>query len=181
MVRNLAFSQGSLLLVIGLLRCGFLVRFFSRPILAGYLLAASLLICGTQLQLFLFNDRAFIIDNVVLIKMFDHLRGRIAHAHAPTVACACAFALLLAALRHFGPTRNIYSLLMVAVSTLTGFVLSSKWPSTALYYTGAVEAVYHVPDLLCVFSPYPATGSMWQQISWPQVCVCVWGGGGLCG
>lgn len=53
---QLALVQGILLLVLGLVRGGFLLRFFSRPLTSAFLFAAAIITMVSQFEYILFNN-----------------------------------------------------------------------------------------------------------------------------
>jgi len=77
----LAFLSGAMLLVMGLLRLGFLVNFLSHPVISGFIIASSLLIAVSQLKHIL----GISASGSTLVDLFESLSAHMAHANLPTM------------------------------------------------------------------------------------------------
>ncbi|MDX5363101.1 MAG: sulfate permease [Pseudazoarcus pumilus] len=79
---TLAFLSGLMLLVMGLLRLGFLASFLSHPVIAGFISASGLLIAAGQFKVVL-GIRA---EGHTFIELLPALLGQLGHTHLLTAA-----------------------------------------------------------------------------------------------
>ncbi|MBT8460653.1 MAG: sulfate permease [Litoreibacter sp.] len=83
---TLAMLSGALLLVMGLLRLGFVANFLSHPVIAGFITASGVLIAASQLKHILGVE----IEGHTLIEIGGSLLSRLPEAHLETVAIGIA-------------------------------------------------------------------------------------------
>ncbi len=77
----LAALSGGMLLVLGLLRLGFLANFLSHPVISGFITAAGLLIAGSQLRHLLGAP----IEGKTLVDLIPSLLANLGHIHLLTL------------------------------------------------------------------------------------------------
>ena len=88
---TLAFLSGAMLLVMGLLRLGFLANFLSHPVISGFISASGLLIAASQMKTIL-GVKA---EGHNFVELVYALVQQLAHAHALTVMVGVATTLFL--------------------------------------------------------------------------------------
>ena len=88
---TLAFLSGTMLLVMGLLRLGFLANFLSHPVISGFISASGLLIAASQMKTIL-GVKA---EGHNFVELVYALVQQLAHAHALTVVVGVAATLFL--------------------------------------------------------------------------------------
>lgn len=93
----LALLSGALLLVLGVLRLGFLANFLSHPVISGFITGAGLIIAGSQLRHVLGAP----VRGSTLPELAASFRDAVAEIHAPTVALSIAVLSFLFASRRW--------------------------------------------------------------------------------
>ncbi len=88
---TLAFLSGGMLLLMGLLRLGFLANFLSHPVISGFISASGLLIAASQLKT-LMGVKA---EGHNFAELLSALKQQISHTHALTLAVGVAATLFL--------------------------------------------------------------------------------------
>jgi len=98
---TLAFLSGLILLIMGVLRLGFLARFLSHPVIAGFIAASGLLIAASQLKALL-GVKA---EGQTLLELLPSLASQLGHVHGLTLAVGVATLAFLAwSRRYLQPT-----------------------------------------------------------------------------
>jgi len=116
----LALMMGTMQLLLGLFRMGFLAQFLSRPVISGFTSAAALIIGFNQLPSLL----------AIEVERSPHLYALIAdaainlsHAHLPTLVLSISAVFMLLALRRWAPRvpgSLVLVVLGIGMSTLIG-------------------------------------------------------------
>ena len=88
---TLAFLSGSMLLLMGLLRLGFLANFLSHPVISGFISASGLLIAASQLKT-LMGVKA---EGHNFVDLLSALTQQISHTHTLTLAIGIAVTVFL--------------------------------------------------------------------------------------
>ena len=88
---TLAFLSGSMLLLMGLLRLGFLANFLSHPVISGFISASGLLIAASQLKT-LMGVKA---EGHNFVELLSALTQQISHTHTLTLAIGIAVTVFL--------------------------------------------------------------------------------------
>ncbi len=83
---TLAFLSGALLLIMGLLRLGFLANFLSHPVISGFITASALLIAAGQLKVIL----GVKVEGQHFTALIAGLIGQLGQVHLPTAAIGLA-------------------------------------------------------------------------------------------
>jgi len=81
-VRQLALAQGTMLLLAGLVRGSWFLRFFSRPMFSGFLTATALIISCSQLKYCLYTHEVTVTDS---LSVFAVLRDLLKPANLESV------------------------------------------------------------------------------------------------
>jgi SulP family sulfate permease len=88
---TLAFLSGGMLLLMGLLRLGFLANFLSHPVISGFISASGLLIAASQLKT-LMGVKA---EGHNFVDLLSALTQQISHTHTLTLAVGIAVTVFL--------------------------------------------------------------------------------------
>ena len=88
---TLAFLSGGMLLLMGLLRLGFLANFLSHPVISGFISASGLLIAASQLKT-LMGVKA---EGHNFVELLSALTQQISHTHTLTLAVGIAVTVFL--------------------------------------------------------------------------------------
>ncbi len=88
---TLAFLSGGMLLLMGLLRLGFLANFLSHPVISGFISASGLLIAASQLKT-LMGVKA---EGHNFVDLLSALTQQISHTHTLTLAIGIAVTVFL--------------------------------------------------------------------------------------
>ena len=88
---TLAFLSGGMLLLMGLLRLGFLANFLSHPVISGFISASGLLIAASQLKTLL-GVKA---EGHNFVDLLSALTQQISHTHTLTLAVGIAVTVFL--------------------------------------------------------------------------------------
>ena len=88
---TLAFLSGGMLLLMGLLRLGFLANFLSHPVISGFISASGLLIAASQLKT-LMGVKA---EGQNFVDLLSALTQQISHTHTLTLAVGIAVTVFL--------------------------------------------------------------------------------------
>ena len=88
---TLAFLSGGMLLLMGLLRLGFLANFLSHPVISGFISASGLLIAASQLKT-LIGVKA---EGHNFVELLSALTQQISHTHTLTLAIGIAVTVFL--------------------------------------------------------------------------------------
>lgn len=88
---TLAFLSGGMLLIMGLLRLGFLANFLSHPVISGFISASGLLIALSQIKTIM----GVKVEGHNFLELLSALGLQASHSHLPTLAVGVATTLFL--------------------------------------------------------------------------------------
>ncbi|MBK5109852.1 MAG: sulfate permease [Thermoleophilia bacterium] len=139
----LALGAGSMLLVAGLLRLGFIADFLSAPVLTGFTSGAALIIIASQLP----KVFGLEVDGDGFFETVWGVVSSLGETNVPTLALASAAALLLLVMRQWLPMLPA-SLIVVALGivAVTAFDLTQEGVSVVGEIPAGLPGVV-VPDL----------------------------------
>lgn len=163
-VRQIALLQGALLLVLGLMHGGFLMRFFSRTLMNGFGSAAAVLIAISQINMMLYRKKEYITrpSSRPYDEVYD-LVSQLDKIDQTTIIFVLVFAVMMILLKKFKYTKQSYSLIVIALSTLTAMILI-KNTDIALDITGDVPRGLPAPSAdILDFSRSKITPLMWLE------------------
>ena len=166
---TLAFLSGGMLLLMGLLRLGFLANFLSHPVISGFISASGLLIAASQLKT-LMGVKA---EGHNFVDLLSALTQQISHTHTLTLAVGIAVTVFL-----FWVRKGLKPLLIswglqaraadmtakagpvaaIALTTLLGWQLD--WQGQGMKLVGTV------PQGLP-----PLTAPLWDLALWQELLV----------
>jgi SulP family sulfate permease len=133
---TLAVVVGLMRLAMGVFRLGFVVNFFSRPVLSGFTSAAALIIGASQLKHLLGVDLGQSSSAIVLVA---NAARQVGDVHLPTLAVGLGGIALLALMRWWRPSwPGALLVVMVATGAVALFGLEHQ----------GVSVVGHIPDRL---------------------------------
>lgn len=175
---TLAFLSGSMLLVMGLLRLGFLASFLSHPVISGFISASGLLIAASQLKT-LMGVKA---DGHNFIELIQALIMQVPNMHALTLGVGiCATGFL------FWVRKSLKPLLLAwGMSARAADVLAKAGPVAAIaatagltwwfqWQTKGLKIVGTVPQGLPPFTLPLWEASLWKQLAVPALLISVVG------
>ena len=135
----LAFISGAMLIVMGLLRLGFLVNFISHPVIAGFITAAGVVIAGTQVATVLGINA----KGATLLELIIAIIENIGDVHLYTVLIG-AFSLIFL----FWARSKLQPLLERAgMSSRTAGIISKTGPIVVLVIGTSVVWGFGLADL----------------------------------
>lgn len=157
----LALMTGAILLVGGVLQCGFLADFFSRPVLLGYINGTALTIIAGQLGKLL----GVSVDASDFFPILKEVASELGEAHGATVLLSAALLALLLGLRRIAPVVPA-ALVVVALATVASAAFDLEGRGIAV--VGDVEGgapplglpSFSVGDLLDLLLPAAAFALM---------------------
>lgn len=174
----LAFIAGALLVLMGLLRLGFLANFLSHPVISGFITASALIIAASQLGPLLGVPAG----GHHLLELLRSLVQEIGQANGPTAAVGVAvIAFLFWSRRGLRPLLRRIGLRPGAAAMLakTGPILAvvaSIIAVRALELEAAgVAVVGSVPAGLPSVALPPVDGALWRQLLVPALLIAVVG------
>ncbi len=178
MAITLAFISGAMLLLMGVLRLGFLANFLSHPVIAGFISASGLLIAASQLKT-LMGVQA---DGHNVVELMLALGAQLANIHGLTLTIG-AFALLFLfwvrkgltpLLVAWGMSTRLADLMTkagpVAVIVLTtGLAWLLEWQTQGLKIVGTVPQ--GLPPLTLPLWDL----ALWKELAFPALLISVVG------
>lgn len=155
----LALLSGAFLLLMGILRLGFLANFLSHPVISAFISASALLIAASQLQHLL----QWPLAGHTLLEMLMGLDWANLPWHGPTLAVSALSLLLLLGARHgFTPL-----LLMLGIPAKVATLLSKTGPVWAVLLTTALSWWLDLASMgVAVVGTVPQGLPSWQ---WPSL------------
>ena len=175
---TLAFLSGLLLLVMGLLRLGFLANFLSHPVISGFISASGILIAASQLKT-LMGVKA---EGNNFLELSLSLWSQASHVHGPTLAIGVLTVAFLfwvrgglkpllqglgMAPRAADVVAKMGPVAAIAVTTLLTWALD--WPEQGVKIVGTV------PQGLPPFTLPLWDLGLWQQLLAPALLISVVG------
>ena len=141
---SLTLLVGVLLLLMGLLRLGFIANFLSHPVISGFVSGSALLIAVSQLKHLL----GISADGLTLLQVLPALYAQLPALHLPTLLLGLASLALLVLLRNLGVLgvpatlalriRQLSALLLMLLAMALGALLQLE--SYAVKVVGTVAA-----------------------------------------
>ena len=173
----LALMSGAMLLLMGLLRLGFLANFLSHPVISGFISASGLIIAASQIK-HLLGVKA---DGQSVFEILGSLVQQLSAVHLPTLAIGgSALLFLLWVRRYLKPL-----LLKVGLSVFVADVISKAAPVLAIVATSlvvwqlgadsGVKIVGTVPSGLPPLMLPQWDAALWQQLLVPALLIGVVG------
>lgn len=173
----LAFMSGAILLLMGLLRLGFLTNFLSHPVISGFISASGLIIAASQMK-HLLGVKA---DGSSLLEIIGSIVQQLDRVHGWTLAIGGSALLFLLWVRRYLKPLLIHVGLSVFAADITSkaapvlaIVLTSLW----VWLLGAdsgVRIVGTVPSGLPPFTLPQWDLALWQQLFVPALLIGVVG------
>jgi SulP family sulfate permease len=175
---TLAFMSGGLLLVMGLLRMGFLAHFLSHPVISGFVSASGLLIAASQVKTLLGVDAR----GDTLPAMLRALASQLSQVHGLTAAIGAASIAFLYAVRlglkpalvRRGMARQKADLLANAAPVVV-LIVTAGLTWAAGWHLQGVAIVGTVPQGLPPLTWPQWDLALWQQLAVPAVLISVVG------
>lgn len=175
---TLAFLSGAMLLLMGVLRLGFLANFLSHPVISGFITASGLLIAASQLKTLL----GVTAEGHNFVVLWRSLLGQLGHTHALTALVGLASVAFLFWVR--GGLKPL--LLRVGLPARAADLLAKTGPIAAIGVTAlltwalqwqhqGVKIVGTVPQGLPPFTLPVWDLSLWQSLLVPALLISVVG------
>ncbi|MFZ3191915.1 MAG: sulfate permease [Moraxellaceae bacterium] len=173
----LALMSGAMLLLMGLLRLGFLANFLSHPVISGFISASGLIIAASQIK-HLLGVKA---DGQSVFEILGSLGQQLSAVHLPTLAIGgSALLFLLWVRRYLKPL-----LLKIGLSVFVADVISKAAPVLAIVATSlivwqlgtdsGVKIVGSVPSGLPPLMLPQWDAVLWQQLLVPALLISIVG------
>lgn len=175
---TLAFLSGAMLLVMGLLRLGFLANFLSHPVISGFITASALLIAAGQLKVLL----GVRVEGHNFVELIAGLVAQAGHIHLVTALLGvCTVTFLFWARHSLKPL-----LIRLGLSPRLSDVLSKAGPVAGIAVTAlitwwfglhaqGVKIVGTVPQGLPPFTWPQWDLSLWKELALPALLISVVG------
>jgi len=173
----LALMSGAMLLLMGLLRLGFLANFLSHPVISGFISASGLIIAASQIK-HLLGVKA---DGQSVFEILGSLLQQLSAVHLPTLAIGGSALLFLLWVRHYLKPL----LLKIGLSVFVADVISKAAPVFAIVATSlvvwqlgadsGVKIVGTVPSGLPPLMLPQWDAALWQQLLVPALLIGVVG------
>lgn len=164
----LGVMSGLMLLVMGILRLGFLANFLSHPVISGFITASGLVIAASQLKHILGVEAS----GHNLIEIGSSLAANIGHTHLPTMLVGVgALAFLVVSRKWLKPLLKRLGLgtRMADLLTKTAPILAVVVTTLLAWGFGlqaqGVGVVGEVPRGLPEFTLPPMEWSLWKQLA----------------
>jgi sulfate permease, SulP family len=175
---TLAFLSGTMLLLMGVLRLGFLANFLSHPVISGFISASGLLIAASQLKT-LMGVKA---DGHNLVDLLIALGRQLPHTHALTLTVgvlATAFLFwvrkgLKPLLLRAGVSNQAADIIakagpVGAIAVTTGLAWALGWQAQGLKIVGAIPQ--GLPPLTLPLWDF----ALWRELAMPALLISVVG------
>ena len=175
---TLAFISGAMLLIMGVLRLGFLASFLSHPVISGFITASAILIAAGQLKVIL----GLKVEAHNAIELIWGLAQNIFHAHGLTAAMGLGVVAFL-----FWARRGLKPLLlrlglsgrlaeMLARAGPVAAIALSAWLTWFLrWHEQGVKIVGVVPQGLPPLTWPSFDVSLWKELAVPALLISVVG------
>lgn len=157
----LALLSGLMLMLMGVLRLGFLANFLSHPVIAGFISASAILIILSQVKHLL----GIPLEGGTLLPMLSSLFQQLPNSHGLTSLIGIGSIVLLVLVRRAFPAglRRFAPVLVVILTT--ALVAAFSWQQAGVATVGAIPASlppFTLPDL-----PW----AMWQELWLPALLI----------
>lgn len=157
----LALLSGLMLMLMGVLRLGFLANFLSHPVIAGFISASAILIILSQVKHLL----GIPLEGGTLLPMLSSLFQQLPNSHGLTSLIGIgSIVLLVLARRAFPAGLRRFAPVLVVILT-TALVAAFSWQQAGVATVGAIPASlppFTLPDL-----PW----AMWQELWLPALLI----------
>jgi SulP family sulfate permease len=175
---TLAFISGAMLLLMGLLRLGFLASFLSHPVISGFITASALLIAASQFKVIL-GVKA---EGHNFFELVLGLVRQASHTHALTAAIGLGTVAFL-----FWARRGVKPLLrrlglgpkladgLAKAAPVAGIAVTAVLTWAGQWQNQGVRIVGTVPQGLPPFTLPSWDWSLWQQLAVPALLISVVG------
>lgn len=175
---TLAFLSGAMLLLMGVLRLGFLASFLSHPVISGFISASGLLIAASQLKTIL-DVKA---DGHNFVELLLSLASQVPHVHGLTLGIG-----LLTTVFLFWVRKGLKPLLIrLGLGPRLADVLAKAGPVAAIavtawatwqfqWHSQGVKIVGTVPQGLPPLTMPSWDLSLWQSLAVPALLISVVG------
>ncbi len=175
---TLAFLSGAMLLLMGLLRLGFLANFLSHPVISGFITASALLIAAGQLKVILGIQA----EGHNFFELVRQLASHIAHTHVLTAGIGLGTVAFL-----FWARRGVKPLLrrlglgprlsdgLAKAAPVAGIALTALLTWAGQWHEQGVRIVGVVPAGLPPLTLPSWDASLWQQLAVPALLISVVG------
>ncbi len=175
---TLAFISGAMLLLMGLLRLGFLAHFLSHPVISGFITASALLIAAGQLKVIL-GIKA---EGHNFVELVLGLVRQAPHIHALTAAIGLGTVAFL-----FWARRGVKPLLrrlglgprladgLAKAAPVAGIAVTAVLTWAGQWQDLGVRIVGTVPQGLPPFTLPSWDWSLWRQLAVPALLISVVG------
>ncbi len=175
---TLAFISGAILLLMGVLRLGFLTNFLSHPVISGFITASALLIAAGQLKVIL-GIKA---EGRNFFELVLELSRHASSTHALTAAIGLGTVAFL-----FWARRGVKPLLrrlglgprlsdgLAKTAPVAGIAVTALLTWAAQWQDQGVRIVGTVPQGLPPFTLPSWDWSLWQQLAVPALLISVVG------
>lgn len=175
---TLAFLSGAMLLLMGVLRLGFLANFLSHPVISGFISASGLLIAASQIKT-LMGVQA---DGHGLAELLVSLAQQVPNAHGLTLTVGVLVTAFL-----FWVRRGLQPLLVraglsdraagftakagpvAAIAVTTGLAWALDWQAQGLKVVGTI------PQGLPPFTLPSWDAALWRELAVPALLISVVG------
>jgi SulP family sulfate permease len=175
---TLAFLSGAMLLVMGVLRLGFLANFLSHPVISGFISASGLLIAASQLKT-LMGVKA---EGHNLVDLLGALAAQAGHTNPLTLAVGVAATAFLfwvrqglkPLLRRLGLSARAADLLaktgpVAAIAVTTTLAWALDWQAQGVKLVGAI------PQGLPPLTAPQWDLALWRELAMPALLIGVVG------
>jgi sulfate permease, SulP family len=175
---TLAFISGAMLLLMGLLRLGFLANFLSHPVISGFITASALLIAAGQLKVIL----GVKVEGHNFFELVLGLVRHASHTHTLTAAIGLGTVAFL-----FWARRGVKPLLLrlgmgprladglAKAAPVAGISITALLTWVSQWHEQGVRIVGTVPQGLPPFTLPSWDWALWQQLAVPALLISVVG------
>ncbi len=161
---TLAFLSGAMLLLMGVLRLGFLASFLSHPVISGFITASALLIAAGQLKVIL----GVKVEGHNFFELVAGLIQQLAHVHAVTAALGLSMVAFL-----FWARRWLKPLLLFwGLPTRLADALAKAGPVAGIAMTALLT--WHFEWHLAGVKIVGTVPAGLPPLSWPQWDIALW-------
>jgi SulP family sulfate permease len=175
---TLAFLSGAMLLLMGVLRLGFLASFLSHPVISGFITASALLIAAGQLKVVL----GVKVDGHNFFELVAGLIQQLGHVHAVTAALGLSMvAFLFWARRWLKPLLLFWGLptrladALAKAGPVAGIAMTALLTWHFEWHLAGVKIVGTVPAGLPPLSWPQWDMALWKELAVPALLISVVG------